>query len=166
MTKFKLIDITLSETFIYRWYMSYIYIYKGNVTWTSWRLKSPVTWFVQQLNKETITKIVITGPLWRESTNDQWIPSQSVSIVEICFLCHNVVMTSWRNWRVIWWWGWPGNMLQQIVGGLDNVMQSRYIAVPYNMILQLRWWPAFRLMVWNDRYFVSWWRHQMERFSA
>ena len=47
-------------------------------TWAPWLLRSPATRVrVQQLapgNINETSKVRITGPLWRESTGDQWIP--------------------------------------------------------------------------------------------
>ena len=56
------------------WYLN---IY-SDIIWTSWRLKSLATWvivpqFVQSSTKK-ISKVLITGLLWGESTGDRWIP--------------------------------------------------------------------------------------------
>ena len=50
----------------------------SDVKWASWYLKSPVIQlFVQQIVQSDIkenTKALVTGPLWWESTGDQWMP--------------------------------------------------------------------------------------------
>ena len=50
----------------------------ADITWASWCLKSLATrLFIQQLFRLTTKKtwkLRITGPLWRETTEDWWIP--------------------------------------------------------------------------------------------
>ena len=45
---------------------------------------------LRRLTSKEISKLRITGPLWRESTGDRWFPSQNASNAES-------VSTSWRH---------------------------------------------------------------------
>ena len=71
-----------------------------DITWLPRHLKSPATrLFVQQLVKANIkeniiSKFHITGPLWGESTSDQWIP---LTKGRNAFPCHGVMHIHLRN---------------------------------------------------------------------
>ena len=53
-------------------------VYHCSATWASWRQSSSANrLFVNSLFRHTTketSKLCITGPLWRESTSDRWIP--------------------------------------------------------------------------------------------
>ena len=83
----------------------------SDVTWASWRLQSPASqMFIPAYIKEN-NKSRITGPLWRESTVDRWLPSQraskggnipyhDVSMRHVCFRhAFNMEHCSWILYR-------------------------------------------------------------------
>ena len=52
-----------------------------------------------RLTSEGTSKLCITGPLWRESVNDQWIPSQRASAGLFPF--HDVIMQMGNSPKVV-----------------------------------------------------------------
>ena len=86
--------------------MAYCYLdrpgwrHYSDVTWALWHLISPDTQeLVQQIvqaNIKETSKVCITGPLWRESTGDWWIP---LTKGQQCRKHFHFRMSSW-DWSV------------------------------------------------------------------
>ena len=67
----------------------------SDVTWVSWRLKSPAHQpFVQQFVPTTnkASKLRISGSLWKESTGDWWDSPYKGPVMWKAIPCHGVVM--------------------------------------------------------------------------